>query len=356
MEKTNDNKYVIGITQGDINGIGYEVIFKALADSEIYKDCTFAIYGSPKIAAFHRKQLNLPNITVNNANDATELVPRAINIINVCDENSRVELGNNTIQAGECSLAAIHRAQQDLKNHLIDMLVTAPANQFNINDAGFRYAGFPEFAAQEFNCRNFVQMFVGENIKLATVTSPMPLSDVPATITTEKIIWKIRTLAKCLREDFTIRKPRIAVLGINPFASDYGVFGKDEGEKIHPAILKASEEGIVCFGPYNADGFFASESYKKFDAVLAMTYDQALVPFRIIERNSGVQYTGGLPAVCTAPTHGPAFDIAGKGEASEVSMRNAIYRAIDIYNNRMMLDGIEPLKKQTELEADKKIC
>ncbi len=356
MEKTNDNKYVIGITQGDINGIGYEVIFKALADPDIYKDCTIAIYGSPKIAAFHRKQLNLPNITVNNANDATELVPRAINIINVCDENSRVELGNNTLQAGECSLAAMHRAQTDLKNNLIDILVVSPANQFNINDAGFRFAGFPEFAAQELNCRNFVLMFVGEKIKIASVTSPMPLSQVPAALATDKILWKIRTLAKVLREDFAIRKPRIAVLGLNPFASDYGVFGQDEGEKIHPAILKANEEGIVCFGPYNADGFFAAESYNKFDAVLTMTYDQALVPFRIIEGNRGVQYTGGLPVVCTAPTHGPAFDIAGKGVADETSMRNAIYTAIDIYNCRKMLEGIEPLKKQTELEADKKIC
>ncbi len=356
MEKTNDNKYVIGITQGDINGIGYEVIFKALQDPDMYKDCTFVIYGSSKIAAFHRKQINLPNITVNNANDATELVPRTINIINVCDDKALVELGSNTLQAGECSLAAIHRAQADLKNNLIDILVAAPANQFNINDAGFRFAGLPESVAQELNCRNFVQIFVGQNVKVATVTSPMPVGSIPAAITTDKILWKIRTLAKTLCNDFSIRKPRIAVLGLNPFASDYGVFGQDEGEKIHPAILKASEEGIVCFGPYNADGFFAAESYRKFDAVLAMTYDQALVPFRIIEKNNGVQYTGGLPVVCTAPTHGPAFDIAGKGVADETSFRNAIYTAIDIYNTRKMMEGIEPLKKQTELEADKKIC
>lgn len=356
MDKTQDNKYVIGITQGDINGIGYEVIFKALQDPEIYKDCTIAIYGSPKIAAFHRKQVNLPNIIVNNTNDASELVPCAINIINVCDENTRVELGSNTLQAGECSLAAIHRAQADLKNNVIDVLVTAPSNQFNINDAGFRFAGIPEFIAQEFNCRNFVLMFVGEKIKLASVTSPMAVSAVPAAITTEKILWKLRTLSKSLRDDFAIRKPKIAVLGLNPFASDYGVFGQDEGEKIHPAILKANEEGLVCFGPYNADGFFASEAYTKFDAVLAMTYEQALLPFRLIERERGVQYTGGLPVICTAPTHGPAYDIAGKGLADETSMRNAIYKAIDILNCRKMMEGIEPLKKQTEFEADKKIC
>ncbi|MCQ2251981.1 MAG: 4-hydroxythreonine-4-phosphate dehydrogenase PdxA [Bacteroidales bacterium] len=356
MERNQDNKYVIGITQGDINGIGYEVIFKALQDPEIYKDCTIAIYGSPKIAAFHRKQINLANITVNNANDASELVPHAINIINVCDENTRVELGENTLQAGECSLAAIHRAHADLKNNIIDMLITAPVNQFNINDAGFRYAGVPEFLAQEFNCRNFVLMFVGEKVKVASVTSPMPVASVPATITSEKILWKLRTLSKSLRDDFAIRKPRIAVMGLNPFASDYGVFGQDEGEKIHPAILKANEEGLVVFGPYNIDGFFASESYTKFDAVLTMTYDQALLPFRILEGGNGVQYTGGLPVVCTAPTHGPAYDIAGKGVADESSFRNAIYKAIDIFQCRKMMEGIEPLKKQTELEADKKIC
>lgn len=356
MEKTENNKYVIGITQGDINGIGYEVIFKALADPELYDDFTIVIYGSPKIAAYHRKMLNISNITVNNAKDATELVPNSINIINVCDENTRVELGSSTIQAGECSVAAINRAQTDLKNGIIDILINAPTNQFNISDAGFRFAGYSEFLAQEFNCRNFVVTFLGEKLKIATVTSAMPVSKVSENLTTEKILWKIRTLNKALRDDFTIRKPRIAVLGLNPFASDYGVFGNEENDKILPAIDKANEEEITCYGPYSPEGFFASGAYKKFDAVLAMYYDQAMLTFRLIEGNTGISYTAGLPVVCTSTVHGPAYDIAGKGTADETSFKNTIYKAIDIYRNRKVLDGIVPLKKQTSLEADKKIC
>jgi len=356
MEKTEDNKYIIGITQGDINGIGYEVIFKALADPEFYNDFTIVIYGSPKIAAYHRKMLGISNITVNNAKDATDLVPNSINIINVCDENTRVELGNSTIQAGECSVAAYNRAQTDLKNNLIDILIAAPTNQFNISDAGFRFASCSEALAQEFNVRNFVITFLGEKCRIATVTSAMPVAKISENITSEKILWKIRTLNKSLKEDFTISKPKIAVLGINPYASDYGVFGIEEGERILPAIDKAYQEDIACFGPYSPEGFFASEAYKKFDAVLAMYYDQAVLAFRLIEGNKGVCYTAGLPVVSISTIHGPAYDIAGKGVADETSLKNAICAAIDISRNRKLLEGIVPLKKVAEAESEKKIC
>ena len=356
MEKTPNNKYTVGITQGDINGIGYEVIFKALSDSATYDDCTFVIYGSPKIAAFHRKQVNLGNMVVNNANTIEDIVPNAINIINVCDENTRVDLGISTIQAGECALAAIHRATADLKNNQLDILVNAPVNTANLMDAGFKFAGVPEYVAHELNCRNFVLMMVGSKIRIASATSPMPIAGVLGALSTEKIYWKIKTLNKTLKDDFAIRKPRIAVLGLNPFASDCGVFGQEESDRILPAIDKASSEDVVVFGPYSPDSFFASEAYLKFDAVLAMTYDQAVVPFRIIEGDGGVGYTGGLPIVCTAPMHGPAYDIAGKGVADDTSMRNAIYRAVDIMYSKKILDGIVPLRRQTEHEADKKIC
>lgn len=356
MERTPNNRYIVGITQGDINGIGYEIIFKALADPAIYDDCTFVIYGSSQIAAFHRKMIGLDNIVVNNANDASELVPNAINIINVCDENSRVDLGISTMQAGECALAAIHRAQNDLKNNLLDILINAPFNYASLMDAGFKYAGVPEYLAHSLDCRNFILMMLGDKIRIASATSLMPLSEVRSALSADKLYWKIKTLNKSLKDDFAIRKPRVAVLGFNPFASDYGIFGQEEDEIIHPAIEKATDEGIVVFGPYSPDSFFASEAYTKFDAVLAMSYDQAVVPFRIIEGYGGINYTGGLPAVCTAPLHGPAYDIAGKGVAEDVSMRNSIYRAVDILNCRKLLDGITPLRKQTELEADKKIC
>lgn len=356
MEKKSNNKYVVGITHGDINGIGYEVIFKALADPAIYDDCTFVIYGSPKIAAFHRKQVNLANVVVNNATSIEDIVPNAINIINVCDENTRVDLGCNTIQAGECSVAAIHRAEADLKNNMLDILINAPANVSNMMDAGFKFAGVPEFIAHDLSYRNFVLMMLGDKIRIASATSPMPVANVLNVLSSDKIYWKIKTLNKSLKDDFAIRKPRIAVLGFNPFASDNGSFGQEEADRIMPAIDKATEEDIVVFGPYSPDSFFASEAYMKFDAVLAMTYDQAAVPFRIIEGYKGVSYTGGLPVICTAPMHGPAYDIAGKGVADDTSMRNAIYRAVDIVYNKKILEGIVPLKKLTEHEADKKIC
>ena len=356
MEKNNQNKYVIGITQGDINGIGYEIAFKALSEPLVYENHTIVIYGSPKIAAYHRKLLNINNITVNNTNSAEELQQGAVNIINVCDENTRVEIGTSTIQAGECSVAAINRAQSDLKNGLIDTLVTLPVNGFNTFDAGFRFAGISESLAQEFNCKNFVITFLGENCKIASATSAMPIAKVSENITTDKILWKIRTLDKALKNDFTIRKPKIAVLGINPFASDYGVFGIEEGERILPAIERANQEGITCFGPYSPEGFFASKAYEKFDAVLTMYYDQAMLSFRLIEGNKGTIYTAGLPVVCTSTIHGPAYDIAGQGVADDSSFKNALYKAIDINNYRKILQDIVPLKRQTELEADKKIC
>ncbi len=356
MEKNIQNKYVIGITHGDINGIGYEILFKSLADALFYEGLTIVVYGSPKIAAYHRKMLNINNITVNNAKDATEIIQGGINIINVCDENTRVELGSSSIQAGECSVAALNRAQADLKNGLIDILVTLPVNQFNVFDAGFRFAGISEALAQEFNCKNFVITFIGQKCKIATLTSAMPVAKVSENITIEKILWKLRTLNKSLKEDFLIRKPKIAVLGVNPFASDYGVFGIEEGDRILPAIEKANAEEIICFGPYSPEGFFASQAYKKFDAVLAMYYDQAVLTFRLIEGNSGVCYTAGLPVVSTTTMHGPAYDIAGKGLADESSFKNALYTAIDICNARKTMEGIVPLKKQAELEADKKIC
>ena len=356
MEKNSTNKFVIGITQGDINGIGYEIIFKSLAAPEVYDNFTIVIYGSPKIAAFHRKMLNINNITVNNAANAAELQPNAINIVNVCDENTRVEIGTSSIQAGECSVAAVNAAVADLKNGLIDILVTMPVNQVNVFDAGFRFAGMPEFLAQEFNCKNFVITFLGKKCRIATVTSAMPVAKISENLTTDKILWKIRTLNQALKTDFTIRKPKIAVLGVNPFASDYGVYGIEEGERILPAIEKANAEDIICFGPYSPEGFFASHAYKKFDAVLAMYFDQAALTFRMIEGNSGIFYTAGLPVISTSTVHGPAYDIAGKGVADETPFKNAMYTAIDLFANRKMLQGIVPLKKLTELEADKKIC
>ncbi|MCQ2973713.1 MAG: 4-hydroxythreonine-4-phosphate dehydrogenase PdxA [Bacteroidales bacterium] len=356
MNKTENNKYVIGITHGDINGISYEIIFKALSDACLYDNCTIVIYGSPKVAAYHRKALNSNGIIFTNAHDATELTPNKINMINVSDDNVRVELGKSTVIAGENSANALKVAVEDLKNGLIDILITAPINKNNVNEAGFNFPGHTEFLAESFDAKEHLMFMISDELKIGVVTGHVPIKDVSKNISIDKIVSKLRIINNSLKDDFVIRRPKIAVLGLNPHSGDNGVIGTEENDIIIPAINKAEEEGIICFGPYPADGFFASGSYKKFDAVLAMYHDQGLIPFKIIAGNKGVNYTAGLPFVRTSPDHGTAYDIAGKNIADETSMREAIYAGIQIWQNRQILKGIDPLKPQTELEADKKIC
>jgi len=356
MDKTENNKYVIGITQGDINGINYEIIIKALADPALYDNCTIVIYGSPKAIAFHRKSFDLPQINFNAAKSAAELVPNKINLINIGDENVRVELGTSTVAAGEYAATALQMAVSDLKQGLIDILVTAPINKNNVNEAGLKIPGHTEFLAQNFNSNDYLMLMTSDDLKIGVVTGHVPLKDVASEITPQKIIQKLRIINRSLREDFTIRRPKIAVLGLNPHSGDNGVIGNEEKEIIMPALKQAEDEGITCFGPYPSDGFFAAELYKKFDAVLAMYHDQGLIPFKIIAKNKGINYTAGLPIVRTSPDHGTAYDIAGKCVADETSLKEAIYTGIKIWQNRQLLKGINPLKKMTVTESDKKIC
>ena len=330
MEKNENNKYVIGITAGDINGIGYEIIMKTLSDNRIYEDCTIVIYGSPKVAGYHRKALNIPNLNLNVVKDTTELQPNRVNIINISDENVKVELGKSTVAAGQCSAAALDSAVNDLKNGNIDILVTAPINKNNINEAGFHFPGHTEYLAQNFNAEEVLMFMVSDNLKIGVVTGHVPINKVSENITVEKILQKLRLINNSLRTDFVIRKPRIAVLGLNPHAGDNGVIGDEENTVIKPAIDAAGDEGITCFGPYPADGFFAAGLYKNFDAVLAI--------------------------VRTSPDHGTAYDIAGKNLADETSFREALYFAVQIWKNRQLVEGIEPLKRYAAHEADKKIC
>lgn len=356
MDKTENNKYVIGITQGDINGINYEIIIKALADPELYNNCTIVIYGSAKAIGFHRKTLNLPQINFNATKSAADLAPNKINLINIGDDNLRLELGTSTVAAGECAAEALKLAVQDLKQGYIDILVTAPINKNNVNEAGLKIPGHTEFLADNFNTSDYLMLMTSEELKIGVVTGHVPLKDVAHNITPQKIVQKLRIINRSLKEDFTIRRPKIAVLGLNPHSGDNGVIGNEESEIILPALKQAEDEGITCFGPYPSDGFFAAELYKKFDAVLAMYHDQGLIPFKIIAGNKGVNYTAGLPIVRTSPDHGTAYDIAGKGIADETSLKEAIYTGIAIWQNRQLLKGINPLKKLTVTESDKKIC
>lgn len=328
------HKIKVGITHGDINGIGYEVIIKALADSRILEMCTPIVYGSSKVAAYYRKAMDSEIFTFNTIGNAKEANPKRVNIINCVSEEVRVEIGKSTKQAGEASLAALEAAVRDLKSGDIDVVVTGPINKENIQSDTFSFPGHTEYFAKEFNTKNFLMLMISDILKVGVVTGHIPLSKVVESITKEKVLSNLRVLHKTLLEDFSIHKPRIAVLGVNPHAGDGGVIGDEEERVILPAIKQANEEGIIALGPYPADGFFGAGEFKKFDATLAMFHDQGLIPFKSFAFEAGVNYTAGLPIIRTSPGHGTAYSLAGTGTASEESFRNALYLAIDVFENR----------------------
>ena len=328
------HKIKVGITHGDINGIGYEVIIKALADSRILDMCTPIVYGSAKVAAYYRKAMDSEIFTFNTISTARDANPKRVNIINCVSDEVRVEIGKSTKQAGEASLAALEAAVRDLKSGDIDVVVTGPINKENIQSETFSFPGHTEYFAKEFNTKNFLMLMISDILKVGVVTGHIPLSKVVESITKEKVLSNLRVLHKTLLEDFSIHKPRIAVLGVNPHAGDGGVIGDEEERIILPAIKQANEEGIIALGPYPADGFFGSGEFKKFDATLAMFHDQGLIPFKSFAFDAGVNYTAGLPIIRTSPGHGTAYSLAGTGTASEESFRNALYLAIDLFENR----------------------
>lgn len=328
------NKIVVGISHGDINGVSYEVIIKSLMDNRIFDFCIPVVYGSAKVAAYHRKALNIVNFSFNNIRSADEANVKRANIINCLDDNVRVELGKSTNIAGESSLISLENAVKDLKDGKIDVLVTAPINKDNVQSEKFNFPGHTEYLTMESKSKESLMLMVSENLKVGVVTTHLPLSKVSEAITEEAILSKLRIMNKSLIEDFGIRKPKIAVLGLNPHAGDNGLLGTEEIDIIIPSLKKAKEEDILALGPYPADGFFGSDNFKKFDAILAMYHDQGLTPFKALAFNSGVNYTAGLDFVRTSPGHGTAYEIVGLGQASEISFRNAIYLACDIYRSR----------------------
>ena len=324
----------IGITQGDINGISYEVILKTLEDNRISELCTPIVYGSPKVAAYHRKMLNL-NVNLNIINKAEEAQEKKPNIINCCNEEIKVEVGTSTPQAGEAAFKALERATKDLKEGKIDVLVTAPINKNNIQSENFSFPGHTEYLENLFgNKGDALMILANDSLRVTVVTGHVPISKVSESLTKENILTKIKQFNKSLIEDFGIFKPRIAVLGLNPHAGDKGVIGKEEEEIIAPAVKEALDEGIICFGPLPADGFFGANGQAHYDGILAMYHDQGLIPFKTIAMDNGVNFTAGLSVVRTSPDHGTAYDLAGQNMASENSFRQALYMAIDVYKNR----------------------
>jgi 4-hydroxythreonine-4-phosphate dehydrogenase len=346
---------IAGISHGDINGIGYEVIIKALIDPTIYDICTPVVYGSPKVAAYHRKALNVNNFSFNNIRSAEEAHAKKANMINCLDDNIRVELGKSTPQGGESAVISLEKAVEDLKGCRIDVLITAPIDKQNVQSEKFQYKGHTDFLKAAAGADEALMFMISESMRIGMATDHVPLSKVPGLITVDTLLKKIRLMNQSLILDFGIRKPRIAVLGLNPHAGDNSLIGTEEAEVISPAIQKAREEGILTFGPFPADGFFGAGSFSKFDGILAMYHDQGLTPFKALSFDSGVNFTAGLPFIRTSPVHGTAFAIAGKGEASENSFRQALYLACDIFRNRELYNEISrnPLKHQTiEIHSD----
>ena len=329
-----ENKIKIGISQGDINGIGYEVILKTLEDNRILDMCVPIVYGSPKVAAYHRKVLDL-SVNLNLINSAAEANDKRANIINCNSDEIKVEISQSTEAAGTAAFQALEKAAADLKAGVIDALVTAPINKKNIQSEQFSFPGHTEYLEQTFGRKgDALMLLVSDKLRIAVATGHLPIAKVAQTLTKELIFNKIRILNESLKKDFGISRPRIAVLGLNPHSGDQGVIGKEEIEIIKPAITEALENEIICVGPLPADGFFGSDEYNKYDAILAMYHDQGLIPFKTLSMDSGVNFTAGLGVVRTSPDHGTAYDIAGQNRASENSFRQALYAAIDIVKNR----------------------
>ncbi|MBQ1815973.1 MAG: 4-hydroxythreonine-4-phosphate dehydrogenase PdxA [Bacteroidaceae bacterium] len=329
-------KIRVGITHGDVSGIGYEVILKTFAYPMMCEMCIPILYGSPKAATYHRKMLNLTTnfAMINQASDAQE---GRLNMISVYDEEVKIDFGTPNPECGKVAMLSLERAIKDYKEGNIDVLVTAPINKASMQSSNFNFVGHTEYLEHEVGEGNEALMILmSPMMKVALVTTHLPIKEVSANLTQAKIEKKIDIFNTSLKSDFTISIPRIAVLSLNPHCGDNGLIGSEEKDIIKPAIDSMRKRGVQCFGPYPADGFFGAGMYSSFDGILAMYHDQGLTAFKTLSADDGVNFTAGLPIVRTSPDHGVAYDIAGKGEANENSFRQAIYVALDVWRNRQI--------------------
>ena len=334
-----NRKLIVGITQGDGNGIGYEVIIKSLADARILDSFTPVIYGSSKIFGFYKKQIhNIEQMDTNVISSAKDVHHKRVNIVNCLPDNVFVEPGQATPESAKSAIRSLQCAVEDLKQGYIDVLVTAPINKRAMVDEGFGYTGHTEYLEKEFGVDEVAMIMVSDQLRIGVVTGHIPLKDVATSITQEKIVSKLRLMNESLKRDFGIIRPRIAVLGLNPHCGDGGLLGHEEQNIILPAVRQANDEGILAFGPYSPDGYFGLGNYGRFDGTLAMYHDQGLAPFKAIAFETGVNFTAGLPIIRTSPDHGTAYEMAGRDEADPRSMMSAIYTAIDIYKHRAEYD------------------
>lgn len=342
----NEKKIKVGVSLGDINGIGPEVIIKTFFDPRMLEICTPILFGSNKVTSAHRRILEINDFSFNPISKTEEANPKRANIVNIWQEDVQLEIGKSTPNGGKYALLSLEAATKALKNNQIDVLVTAPINKDNIQSETFKFSGHTEFLAKEFEAKEHLMLLVNGSLRVGLVTGHIPLNEVSKSINPEKILAKLKIMQQSLLQDFGIRKPKIALLSANPHAGDNGLLGNEEIDIITPAVKQAVESGLLVFGPYPADGFFGSANWKNFDGVLAMYHDQGLVPFKALSFDSGVNFTAGLPVVRTSPDHGTAYDLAGKNKASENSFREAVYLACDIFRQRQEYKEISgnPLK------------
>ena len=328
-------KIKLGITIGDVNGIGPEILIKAVSDSRITDICTPVIYASAKVISYHRNIAKVDNFFYNTASSSDKIVEGKINLINCWTENVNINIGTNTVEGGKYAKVSLDSALFDLKDKKIDALVTAPINKKSMSMIDFGFKGHTDYISSFCNCDNSVMIMLSEDLRVALLTHHMPLNEVSSFVTKKNILDSLESLNHIMIKDFDKEKPLIAVLGLNPHAGDGGVIGKEEQEHIIPAIEDAKSKGIFVNGPFPSDSFWGTMEYKKYDIVLAMYHDQALIPFKLLAFTDGVNFTGGLPFVRTSPDHGTGYDIVGKNIANHESFLNAIFTAVNIAKNRL---------------------
>ncbi len=351
-------KVKVGISIGDINGVGLEVILKTLSDQRILNFCTPIIYASSKVVSYHKNIVELEDFTFHAAKAADRVHSDKVNVITCWQDNVSITLGKTSDASGKYARISLDQATNDLQNGFIDALVTAPINKKAMQNAGFEFPGHTEYLNHSFKTKESLMLMVSDdNLRVGLVTNHLPIKDVAAALTKEKIIQKLKIFHHTLEVDFGIEKPMIALLGLNPHAGDDGFLGDEEEKMIRPVIIEAKKKGMMVMGPFPADGFFGSQQFKKVDGILAMYHDQGLAPFKALSFGGGVNYTAGLPVVRTSPDHGTAYDIAGKNEADPRSFRQALFLAIDVFKCRkehhdMRANAIVKKKRTADLRAE----
>jgi 4-hydroxythreonine-4-phosphate dehydrogenase len=324
----------IGITIGDLNGVGPEVIIKALSDNRLLSLVTPVVYGSAKVISFYKKVMNLEEFNYSQVRNKGQFAPKMINVVNCWEDNIDITPGKQSKESGKAAFTALKQACEELKEGLLDAIVTAPIDKNSIHSEEFPFKGHTEYLTKFFSANNSLMFMISESLRVGLVTEHVALRDVASQLTKEKLEVKIALMENSLRNDFGITKPRIAVLGLNPHAGDGGLIGQEDEQIIRPVVNDLRNKGKLVYGPFPADGFFGSPQYLKYDGIMAMYHDQGLIPFKSIAFENGVNFTAGLSVVRTSPDHGTAYSLAGKNQANESSLREAIYRAGDIFRQR----------------------